>query len=161
MMPEPRATINKLTGRAMQLLSEMQFLESLTNPKTGRKRGYCFPSQSWFAKRLGVCRETANRVIANLYRLGIIDKTRRRKLNGHWQTCLYKIRAFPTWGKVRCIRLLASIGSRVTKASHIAPPPKGDSKKDFARPDPEPIKVSLRDLVSSFSDKPSPFSLKR
>ena len=59
------------------------------------KNGYCFPSQSTIAKRLGLARSTINYHIKKLRQLGYLQIERRTTSSGGETSCLYRITTPP------------------------------------------------------------------
>ena len=59
------------------------------------KNGYCFPSQSTIAKKLGLARSTVNYHIKKLRQLGYLEVERRTTGSGGETSCLYRITAPP------------------------------------------------------------------
>jgi len=59
------------------------------------KNGYCFPSQSTIAKRLGLARSTINYHIKKLRQLGYLQSERRTTSSGGETSCLYRITTPP------------------------------------------------------------------
>lgn len=91
------ATYNTITGVDARLLEQIRYDSSLTAKRSPTRAQYSFKPQAYYAKCLGVCRATVNRRIAKLRKSGILEITRRRKLKGHWQTNLTKIRSWVWW----------------------------------------------------------------
>lgn len=80
--------LNESDIKVSDLLIDMIHRSEKKNPS---KKMYCYPGEEWIAERLEISRETVSRAVQKLRRLGILVVINRRKVNGWWQTNLYKL----------------------------------------------------------------------
>lgn len=146
-----QATYNQIRGLDARLLEAIAFdckLQAKRSP-TGAK--YSLKSQSYFAKMLGVCRETISDRIRHLERIGILDVTRRGQKNGVWQTNMYKIRSWIFWRLAKCLRSLRATPQRVTKPPHYSTPMR--EKKDHKALEGGPIGHFTKEILARWEQR--------
>ena len=83
-----RATLKDLTATDWRTLHELCWLTTCRERTHPASPAYVTPGQRYLAAATDTCRETASRATTRLHALGVICKTRRRKVRGTWQTCL-------------------------------------------------------------------------
>jgi hypothetical protein len=115
-------TLNQLTGTQLRLLEAIQYDARCTAKHSPTGAKYSVKPQAYFAKLLGVCRESISDAVQGLSKLGILEVTYRRKLKGMWQTNLMKIRSWVWWRFAKAIQTLRRAPHRVTQTSHISIP---------------------------------------
>lgn len=106
----PHDVVRKLNGTDIKLLEIINYRSNLRAKASPSRAKYCIDAQAYFAKCLGVRRETISRAVTRLANLGILDVTHRRKIRGQWQTCLYRIRNWQWWRFGRMIRVIHQAG---------------------------------------------------
>lgn len=84
---------------------------------------YAVPSEAWLAARVGVCRETVSHAICRLEVHGLLHVTRRRPVDGKWQTNLYRIAGSVAGHLVRAAR------AALQAARDLSPSPVGGALK--------------------------------
>lgn len=124
-----QGTYNKITGLDARLLEQINFdcKARAKLSKTGAR--YSTKSEEYYAKILGVCRETISHHVQKLAKLGILDITRRRKVRGNWQTNLYRIVSWSWWRVGALLRSLKKQPNHVTQ-----PPHKADPRREIKTP---------------------------
>jgi len=81
----------RLSGTQLQILLKIVFLSLLHGVQSKRGSIYCTPSEKYIAKAVNIHRVTVSRnVCSNSLKL-LLEKQRRRPVNGEWQTNLYKL----------------------------------------------------------------------
>jgi hypothetical protein len=137
-----RDTYNQITGLDARFLEAIQFDSRIQAKysKTGAR--YSIKSEAYYAKVLGVCRETISNTVLKLERLGILDVTRRRPIRGMFQTNLYKIRSWIWWRLGKLLKGLRRTPHRAQQSPHKANPmretripeePKGSPLRAFTQ----------------------------
>lgn len=152
---DPQSTLNHLSGLDYRIIEQIDFLSRLQAKKSPTGARYCNPGQAWLARTLGRSRQTINVRIRRLYHLGILSVTHRRKVEGRWQTNLYKIVQYTGWGWARVHNLLTTLRNRVKKARHIASPPKGDNKENTQKLPKEEAQRLFKDLYAAVNRRKS------
>lgn len=117
-----QSTYNQISGMDARLLEAIDYDARVNQKHRPTRAKYSDKPQAYFAKILGVCRETISDSVRKLEKLGILDITRRRRVRDRWQTNLYKIRSWIWWRLAKALRSLRSTPSHVTTTSHIATP---------------------------------------
>lgn len=80
-----------LTASEIYVLDEiLRMLRVARKPKHGSKN-YSVQSERYMAGKLNLCRVTVSRAVSRLYNLKLIDRLRRRKVDGRWRTNLYRL----------------------------------------------------------------------
>lgn len=122
-------TLANLLYPLIKTISYLMFCQSIKSPKGA---WYCTPSQIWLGTHHQKGRETANRWVSKLTKLGILNKTQRRqRRDGTWQTCLYR----PGWIFSLILKKLFSLTS--------TPPPEKKEKKNDTPDAPNPAKPTF------------------
>ena len=153
MSNDVQETINRVSGLEYRIVEQVKFLSDLTARRSKTGARYAFPSQQWLATKFGVRRETVNRHMRRLWRLGVMNVTHRRKCQGRWMTNLYTIVQSKYWAVVRMSRVLCGWTHRVTKKSHIAPIKRENSIKDSERLAPEVAKQGFALIFAALDHK--------
>jgi hypothetical protein len=132
--PHPRrfdqSTYNQLTSLDGRLLEAINFDSKMQARKSPTGARYSVKPEAYFAKILGVRRETISDHVVKLERLGILDVTRRKPIRRQWQTNLYKIRSWVWWRLGKLLRGLRKINQRVTDTAHLSNPMKGEEDQE-------------------------------
>ncbi len=107
---------------------------------------YCIPSQTTIGKAVFRSRVRVNRIIKDLVEWGYIVKTQRRKANGIWDTCLYKLgrRFFETmlnWRKALFCFIKTLKAPDVPQKQKITPLPTVKEPQIFPPPRGGPVKL--------------------
>ncbi len=114
-----QATYNQLTALDGRLLEQIDYDSRCQAKKSPTGARYSVKPEAYFAKCLGVRRETISDHVRKLEQLGILDITRRPPKNGTWQTNLYKIISWVWWRLGKILRNLRGKKRRVTQSAHI------------------------------------------
>ncbi len=122
--------LKDVKGIEFKLLAELTRLSYKTKKRSPSGAFYCFPSEAYLARRVGVRRETVSRHICRLHREGFIRRTRRRKVQGRWQTNLYVVGKWAARVVRKTIRAVLKLPDHVRKTAHIASP-KGEEVKQI------------------------------
>lgn len=109
----PHETINRLSGTEIRLLELINYRTRKQAQRSPTGARYCIDPQAYFAKCLGVRRETISRAVTRLATAGILDVTHRRKRRGQWQTCMYRIRNWLWWRAGKILALIHRAGRAV------------------------------------------------
>lgn len=117
-----RETYNQITGLDARLLEAIAYDSRCQSKHSPTGARYSVKPQAYFARLLGVCRETISDAVRKLARIGILDITRRRKKHGVWQSNMYRIRSWMWWRLGKALRALRTNSHRVTQTSHITNP---------------------------------------
>lgn len=136
-------TYNQISGLDARLLEQIDFdcRQQAKRSRTGAR--YSTHSEAYYAKVLGVRRETISHHVCHLANLGILEITRRRKVRGVWQTNMYKIKSWIWWRLGRLLRGLRKRPDRVTQGSH----------KAVCKTEKEPEKPENRKSLSALTQK--------
>ena len=134
-------TYNQISGLDARLLEAINYDCKREAKHRASGARYSTKSEAYFAKILGVCRETISHRICHLERLGILSVTRRRKVRGVWQTNLYKITSWVWWRLGKLLKGLRQSPSRVKQLPHKANPMRENKYQE------EEIKGPLRDFT--------------
>ena len=143
-----RATYNELTGLDARFLELLDFDCRQQAKRSPTHARYSIKPEAWFAKCLGVCRETISHVVTKLGNLGILDITHRNPVNGRWQTNLYRIRSWVWWKLGKLLRSLRKASHRVKDHSHLSNPERVKRLSPRAEGAPSAIKNTLRELLA-------------
>ena len=111
----------RLSGTQLQILLKIVFLSLLHGVQSKRGSIYCTPSEKYIAKAVNVHRVTVSRnVCSNSLKL-LLEKQRRRPVNGKWQTNLYKLSKlfWAMFGNI--INRFRESFNRVTPVLHVVP----------------------------------------
>lgn len=108
----PQETRWKLKDCSRELLTRVLHLSWLYAMRSGRNRGYCWPTQSTLAKWCNKSVRTVEYHLHVLRDLGLLDWKRRWKKNGAWTSNLYKL------GKVFFIQLFSRAAKKSPVKSH-------------------------------------------
>lgn len=115
---------------SFELIKKMIIRQAKKSPRGAM---YAFPSQKWIATQLGYSREWVNKCIKRLVEAGWLEKINRKRVQGRFRSCLYKL------GKVFWAILVAKMpgrkkqANRVNSTSHILSP-----KDKFSCSSPDP-----------------------
>lgn len=119
-------TYNQITGLDARFLEAINYDAKCSQKYRVHGGRYADKPEAYYAKILGVCRNTISDAVMKLEKLGILDVTRRRKIKGTWQTNLYRIKSWIWWRLGKMLRALRKRPSRGTQTSHIANPMRED-----------------------------------
>ena len=109
----------RLSGTQSGILQTTLFLSLLHGVQSKRGSIYCTPSEKYIAKAVNIHRVTVSRnVCSNSLKL-LLEKQRRRPVNGEWQTNLYKLSKlfWAMFGNI--INRFRKSFNRVTSVLHI------------------------------------------
>lgn len=128
-----------------------------THRKSQSGAYYAFPSERWIGERLGYCRTHVSECITQMTKLGLIDTLHRRKVNGYWQTNLYRI-GYVLAQALKCVSAcISSVAHRVGKSLHIDHKPSSTIKKEGIKPllisKPPPNKDEIMSYINSVGQK--------
>ena len=143
-----RQTYNKLDGLSVRFLELMHYDMMQQAKKSPIGAHYSIKPEAWFAKCLGVCRETISHVVTKLDGLGILDVTHRDKVRGIYQTNMYKIRSWVWWKLAKLLRSLRKTSHRVKEASHLSNPEGVKKPEPRENGAPSAIKETLSGLFA-------------
>ena len=115
-------TYNQISGLDARFLELINFDAKMCQKFRVKGGRYTDKPEAYYAKILGVCRNTISDVVMKLEKLGILDVTRRRKIHGQWQTNIYRIKSWIWWRLGKMLRNLRKRPNRGTQTSHIANP---------------------------------------
>lgn len=101
------------------LLDLIYDLCRLTGRKVPSGALYTCASEKWLAGKLGRSREWVSKSVCKLTRLGLLDRVRRRKVDGFFQTNIYRVGSQIKKGFQDYKSLLFQYLSRVKSRSHI------------------------------------------
>lgn len=80
-----------LTAAEIYVLDEIhRILRIARKPKNGNKN-YSIQSELYMAKKLNLCRVSVSRAVSRLSKIGLVNRLRRRKVDGRWRTNLYRL----------------------------------------------------------------------
>lgn len=158
---EESALVNvkrRLSGLELAVVELLYKVSKFTarGSKTGAR--YTFCGQKWIAKALGCTRETVSHIITRLSALGIIEVIHRRKVNGCWQTNLYKVINFTHWWRYAIMDIWKRPSYRVKQPSHKENPKKEMKTKEESPPAPNEVRGLLAGLIGHFEATPPKFS---
>jgi len=134
-------TYNQLTALDGRLLEAIHYDCRIMRAHSPQRASYSVKPQAYFAKILGVTRETVSDHYRKLEKLGILAITHRRKIHGLWQTNLTRIVSWIWWRLGKVLRKLRGTPHRVTQLSHIATPKRVNDNR-------EPLKGGPVDLFT-------------
>ena len=125
-----RSTI-QLDASIRQLLTNTVFIIVLQALRKGKNTKYCTIGRKYLSRTTGVSLATVTGYTNRLHRMMLIEKTIRRKVNGMWQSNMYKL-GLVIQGIVDCVTIeYLKILNRVKQTSHIVS--EQEQYKDFRR----------------------------
>ena len=81
----------RLSETQLQIFQKICFLSLLHGVQSKRGSIYCTPSEKYLAKAADIHRVTVSRNVCSNSLKMLLEKQRRRPVNGEWQTNLYKL----------------------------------------------------------------------
>lgn len=111
MQPAWRRTWMNLRTRDAQLIEHLAFLSLCQQRTSPRHAAYCTPGRRHLAATLHCSVRTITRHTSRLHRDGVIERVQRRKVEGRWQTNLYRLIARAAWGTRRLWHLIDRVAS--------------------------------------------------
>ena len=81
----------RLSGTQSGILQRICFLSLLHGVQSKRGSIYCTPSEKYLAKAADIHRVTVSRNVCSNSLKMLLEKQRRRPVNGKWQTNIYKL----------------------------------------------------------------------
>ena len=81
----------RLSETQLQIFQKICFLSLLHGVQSKRGSIYCTPSEKYIAKAVNIHRVTVSRNVCSNSLKILLEKQRRRPVNGIWQTNLYKL----------------------------------------------------------------------
>lgn len=102
---------------------------------------YCFPGEMWIGKKIGRSRVHISRSVNRLKKAGLIDIIRRRKVQGHWQTNLYRLSLSTMRALGQLKHWFSSVFCRVTSPLHIVQRP---YIKEIQKMETELLKIKIQ-----------------
>jgi biotin operon repressor len=142
-------TFNKLDGYDLKILEQIYFLSQCQAKKSPTGAKYCTPSEKYLGKQLGISRESVSHHVVKLNKLGVLDVTHRRKVQGRWQTNLYKIVSWIWWRIRQATKSLRTRPHRVKPASHITTPVRVNNNLENQKGGPSGDFVSIKDTIKA------------
>lgn len=115
MHTDPQMTLNRFNGTDYRVIEQVKFISRLKGASSRSGARYACCSQRWIASKIGVCRETVNRSVRKLVRLGVLRVVHRRRVAGHWSTNITVCLQWINWGAARVTESLRQVAHRVSK----------------------------------------------
>jgi len=109
----------RLSETQLQISLKIVFLSILHGVQSKRGSIYCTPSEKYIAKAVNIHRVTVSRNVCSNSLKILLEKQRRRPVNGKWQTNLYKLSKlfWAIFGNI--INRFRKSFNRVTSVLHI------------------------------------------
>lgn len=152
-MLEGLRAIDALDRVDMVILGLQEHLEEYGSKLRKSRAKYAFWSQGYMAAKAGVSRRTINRHVRKLRLLGVLSVRQRRKVGGHFQTCLYTITKYAHWGWMKVRKTLTGLTIRETKSSHIVLPSEETPKFPSDSEEVSKVRGLLAGLIRDFEKK--------
>lgn len=124
----PEQIRRKFRNDMREIMQNMVLLMWGQAARGGRGAGYCWPSEAWFACKLGKSVRTVQRCLILLREAGLLEWRRRKTKFGDWTSNLY------TLGKVFLASLFARRGKKTQQLHHTTYLSDNDLKREY-KPD--------------------------